>query len=251
MSVCLSVASLASEKSKSSLYSPKRTFFMSSINILGLEASTNNCSVALNYSGIIEEVASLSEIERSQKLLTMIEKLLNQVSMTTDELTALAFGAGPGSFTGLKIASCVIQALSLIYKKPIIKISTLWALALQAHEQFGATLIMPCIDAKMGQIYYGIYKFDPSADPIPLPIQEDALAKPEEVELLEQNLLVIGDGANILQQKIQLSLGTTLKVESTNIYPKAASIVKLASYLYKKYGIISNNTDPIYLRLYD
>jgi len=132
---------------------------MNNIKILGLDVSTNNCSVALLYNEQIEEISSGSNTIRAQKLLSMINELLIKTKIKESELTALAFGAGPGSFTGLKIASSVIQGLSLAWNKPIIKVSTLWALALQAFEQlnvqdsYNDKYIMPCIDAKMGQVY--------------------------------------------------------------------------------------------------
>lgn len=223
---------------------------MSSINILGLDASSDCCSVALQYNGSIKEIYSKSIKERSQKLLIMIEQLITDIS--PDELTALAFAAGPGSLTGLKISSSIMQALNLVYKKPIIKISTLQAIALQAFEESNAKLIMPCIDAKMGQLYYGVYNFDGSTDDVlPKTIKEDALSYPEQIEILDNNILIVGDGANILQQKTQLHLNTTSKFIPTAIQSNAVAIVKLANYWYKKYGIISNDANPIYLRSYD
>jgi tRNA threonylcarbamoyladenosine biosynthesis protein TsaB len=223
------------------------------VNILGLDLSTNNCSVALLYNGQIKEIAIASNILRAQKLLSMINELLKENQVELNKLTLLAFGAGPGSFTGLKIASSVIQGLHLTWQKPIIKISSLWALALQGYEQFGCEYIMPCIDAKMGQVYYGIYGINSNEDSgFPILIQEDSLAEPKDIKISNNSILVVGDGAHLLQQKMLLGLNQKLKIEPTVQYVQASSIVKLAEYLYNKFdNVIVNNADPFYLKLYD
>lgn len=210
---------------------------MSSINILGLDASADCCSVALKHNGIIKEIHSQSRTERSQKLLLMIQELLNNIQI--DELTALAFAAGPGSLTGLKIASSIIQALNFVYKKPIIKISTLQAISLQVFEKCNAKLIMPklimpCIDAKMGQLYYGIYSFSGDTDNFEIQtIKEDTLGSPEQIFIDNKDILIVSDNTY------------------EPMHSNASSIVKLASYWYKKHGIISNDANPNYLRAYD
>lgn len=220
---------------------------MSSINILALDTSSNCCSVALQYNGIIKQIFA-SAIERSEKILIIIEKLLNNIPI--NEVSALAFAAGPGSLTGLKIASSIIQALHLVYKKPIIKISTLQALALLAMEKFNTELVIPCIDAKMGQIYYGVYKRDVNIPClIPQAMQPDSLGYPEEILKLSHKALLIGSGTPLLEKQLQLH-SNTIEIAPTLIDPNAGAIVKLADYCYKKYGIISNNADPIYLRSY-
>ncbi len=231
---------------------------MNNIKILGLDVSTNNCSVALLYNEQIEEISSGSNTIRAQKLLSMINELLIKTKIKESELTALAFGAGPGSFTGLKIASSVIQGLSLAWNKPIIKVSTLWALALQAFEQlnvqdsYNDKYIMPCIDAKMGQVYYGVYSAAFQNHLLPKPIQEDSLAKPEQIKISNKDILVVGDGAYIVQQKMFLDPDQKLTIEPTIQHIKAECIVRLAEYYYKENdAIIINNADPIYLKLYD
>lgn len=216
--------------------------------ILGIELSSSNCSVALLYNGQITELSSSFGVLKSQKILAMIDQILKQHSLSADQLTALAFGAGPGSFTGLKIASCIVQGLHLVWQKPIIKISTLWGLALQGYQQFGTDYIISCIDAKMGQIYQGVYKGN---NGILLPIQEDAIIEAEKFSMPNQSsILVIGDGADIVKN-IAGQFGCSVKYITQ--YVRASSIVKLAQYCYNRdSGIVFNNdAEPIYLKLYD
>lgn len=134
--------------------------FKKHINILAIDTSLDSCSVALRYKNKIQEFYSDLPQERSKKLINILDKCL--LDIRSEELHALAFAAGPGSLTGLKIASSIIQGLSLGYNLPILKVSTLYALALQAYIEVSEQLklypkfIMPCIDAKMNQVYYSI-----------------------------------------------------------------------------------------------
>lgn len=220
--------------------------------ILGIELSSSNCSVALLYNGQITELSSSVSVLKSQKILSMIDQILKQHSVSGDQLTALAFGAGPGSFTGLKIASCIVQGLHLTWQKPIIKISTLWGLALQGYQQFGIDYIIPCIDAKMGQVYYGIYKT--IENDIPLPIQQDAVIEPGKLSTPNQStILVVGDGADIVKNALSINTENNVASQYSIQYVCASSIVKLAEYCYKRdSGIVFNNdAEPIYLKLYD
>lgn len=234
---------------------------MKDINILGIDLSTNNCSIALLNNGHIEEISLISETIRSQQLLSMINKLLINNQMDPYKLTALAFGAGPGSFTGLKIASSVLQGLKLAWQKPIIKISSLWALALQGYEQLiNSTItimpkyIMPCADAKMGQVYYGLYnlKFDLTKNSKFLTlIQEDCLADPKNIKI-NNAVLVVGDGVNILRQKGLFNKDLIVTIDPIIQYVQATSIVKLAEYNIRyTNNIVDSDADPIYLKLYD
>lgn len=215
--------------------------------ILGIELSGSNCSVALLYNRQITELSSSIHAIKSQKILTMIEQILQKQEISSKQLTAIAFGAGPGSFTGLKIASCLVQALHLAWQKPIIKISTLWALALQGYQQFGIDYIIPCIDAKMGQVYYGIYKS--IKNNIPLPIQQDEVIDPKKLSIINQSaILVIGDGADIVKNAAK-NIASQYSVQ----HIRASSIVKLAEYCYNRNSgvIVTNDTEPFYLKLYD
>jgi tRNA threonylcarbamoyladenosine biosynthesis protein TsaB len=219
------------------------------INILGLDLSTNNCSVALSFNNNIEEVSVSSEILRSQKIIQMINELLSSTKLKPMELTAIAFGAGPGSFTGLKIASSIMQGLHLAWQKPIIKISTLWALALQGCLQSKAQYILPCIDAKMGQLYYGLYS-NMSNSLMPCLLQPDALEKIQNVTVNINNssVIIVGDGYHLLQPAIFKNNNIKLIVNSDIKYVQATSIVKLAIYCYKNNLIKNyNDAEPIYL----
>lgn len=260
---------------------------MSSINILAIDTSLEHCSVALQYEKVIQEIFSDSSKERSKKLIDIIKKCLSGREL--QNLDALAFAAGPGSLTGLKVGSSIIQAISTVYDLPIIKVSTLQALALQAYEELplncklNLKFIMPCIDAKMNQVYYGIYKINhkhvqsapPEQQPpleqlysstlIPVPIQIDTLARWEDINFSNENnqrnkkispkddILLVGDNSWLSKQNLPENIVLRVNIYNKLIQYSAKNIVKIADYLYKNYVIMLKSRDaiPLYIRSYD
>src|SRR5437763_490075 len=115
-----------------------------------LETSTEWCSVALWRDGEIACIERRAGNRHSELALPMLERLLKQSGLAALELDAVAFGAGPGSFTGLRIACGLAQGLAFARGIPVIGISSLEALA----EESGAFRVVACIDARMREVYY-------------------------------------------------------------------------------------------------
>jgi len=115
-----------------------------------LETSTEWCSVALWRDGEIAAVERRAANRHSDLALPMLERLLAAAGMTAAQLDAVAFGAGPGSFTGLRIACGLAQGLAFAGGIPVIGISTLEAMA----EESGADRVVACLDARMREVYY-------------------------------------------------------------------------------------------------
>ena len=115
-----------------------------------LETSTEWCSVALWREGEIAGVERRAGNRHSELALPMLDKLLKRFGMTPRELDAVAFGAGPGSFTGLRIACGLAQGLALARAIPVLGVSSLTALA----DEAGAPRVGACIDARMREVYY-------------------------------------------------------------------------------------------------
>jgi len=114
------------------------------------ETSTEWCSVALWLDGEIVGVEERAGNRHSERLLPMLEKLFEMKNIAASQLDAVAFGAGPGSFTGLRIACGVAQGLAFARSLPVLGVSTLHALA----EESGAERALACLDARMGEVYY-------------------------------------------------------------------------------------------------
>ena len=110
-----------------------------------IETSTEWCSVALWSDGEIAALERRAGNRHSELALPMLEQLLKGSS-----IEAVAFGAGPGAFTGLRIACALAQGLAFARSLPVIGISTLEALA----QESGAARVVACIDARMSEVYY-------------------------------------------------------------------------------------------------
>ena len=118
--------------------------------IAALETSTEWCSVALWADGEIAGLERRAANRHAELALPMLERLFNSFNVKASELDAVAFGAGPGSFTGLRIACGLAQGLALARGLPVLGVSALEATA----EECGADRVVACLDARMHEIYY-------------------------------------------------------------------------------------------------
>jgi len=120
------------------------------MNFAAFETSTEWCSVALSLGGEIRALEEKAGNRHSELALPMLEKLLEESGLAARDLQAVAFGAGPGSFTGLRIACGLAQGLALGRGLPVLGVSSLEALA----EESGASKVVACLDARMREVYY-------------------------------------------------------------------------------------------------
>ena len=142
------------------------------MKILAIDTATEACSVALCYPLSEPELASsvsandmnvdgIFEIcpqQHSQQILPMIDTLLNKHKLSLSDLDAIAYGRGPGSFTGVRIAASTVQGLALGANLAVIEVSTLATMAQEVYEISGETDIVALIDARMQEVYIGQYR---------------------------------------------------------------------------------------------
>lgn len=121
--------------------------------ILAVEASTQACSACLKYGDEIYLEYELAPQKHADRLLPMVDSVLKQAGIRPGQIDALAFGEGPGAFTGIRIASGVIQGLAFAWEKPVVSVSTLEALAWQGYQASGQTQWWACLDARMQELY--------------------------------------------------------------------------------------------------
>src|SRR5687768_8374708 len=114
------------------------------------ETSTEWCGVALWRDGEIAAIERRAGNRHSELALPMLQRLLEGFSLTPAKLDAVAFGAGPGSFTGLRIACGLAQGLAFARGIPVLGVSSFEAIA----EESGATRVVACLDARMREVYY-------------------------------------------------------------------------------------------------
>jgi len=120
------------------------------VRIAAFETSTDWCSVALWRDGELCAVEERAASRHGELALPMLERLLAAARLRAADLDAVAFGAGPGSFTGLRIACGLAQGLALARGLPVLGVSSLEAMA----EECGAPRVVACLDARMGEVYY-------------------------------------------------------------------------------------------------
>ena len=126
--------------------------------LLALDTATEACSVALLHDGKVTSHYEVIPRLHAQKLLPMIKELLAQAGVELSAVEAIAFGRGPGAFTGVRIAIGVVQGLAFALERPVLPISNLAALAQRAYREHGATQVASAIDARMDEVYWGCYR---------------------------------------------------------------------------------------------
>jgi tRNA threonylcarbamoyladenosine biosynthesis protein TsaB len=199
-----------------------------------LETSTEWCSVALWRDGEIACIERRAGNRHSELALPMLERLLKQSGLTALELDGVAFGAGPGSFTGLRIACGLAQGLAFARGIPVIGISSLEALA----EESGAPRVVACIDARMHEVYYAaLEKHDARWS-------EVTPARCEAPPVLELDEGWIGAGNGFAAYG---NMG--LKNVQPEVHPTAIAVARLAApRLAAGQGIDAAQAAPIYVR---
>ncbi len=126
--------------------------------LLALDTATEACSVALLHDGKVTSHYEVIPRLHAQKLLPMIKDLLAAAGVELSAVEAIAFGRGPGAFTGVRIAIGVVQGLAFALERPVLPISNLAVLAQRAHREHGATQVAAAIDARMDEVYWGCYR---------------------------------------------------------------------------------------------
>ncbi len=141
--------------------------------ILAIDTSSDACSVALTTKqNAIKESTIIAPREHTQRILPMVQRLLADNEMTLKQLDGVAFGCGPGSFTGLRICISIAQGLAYGADLPLIAVSSLEAMAkgaLRLYQPAANSIIMPVIDARMDEVYWSSYKVVGSSIEVELP----------------------------------------------------------------------------------
>lgn len=131
------------------------------MRILALETSTEWCSVAVGDGAHWHVRSELAGHAHSERLLPMVDTALSEAGWALSSLDGIAFGAGPGSFTGIRIGCGVAQGLALGADLPVAPVPTLMALAQGAFRDHGWGRVIACLDARMREVYAAAYARDP------------------------------------------------------------------------------------------
>jgi len=192
------------------------------MKLLALESSSDRCSVALWCDGALSSRCGDGAQTHSGLMLPFVDGLLAEAGLRVKSLDALAFGAGPGGFTGLRLACGVAQGLALAADLPVIAVGSLEAMALGS----GLAMTYVCVDARMSEVYCAAYRVE--GDRLHT-VLEPMVAAPDAAPLPPgPGWHGVGSGFRAYREVLLQRLGEHLVTEDAHAMPDARHIVTLA-----------------------
>ncbi|MDP2243706.1 tRNA (adenosine(37)-N6)-threonylcarbamoyltransferase complex dimerization subunit type 1 TsaB [Pseudomonas sp.] len=213
--------------------------------LLALDTATEACSVALLHDGQVISHYEVIPRLHAQRLLPMIRDLLAQAGVPLSALDAIAFGRGPGAFTGVRIAVGVVQGLAFALDRPVLPVSNLAVLAQRALREYGAVQVAAAIDARMDEVYWGCYRSENG---------EMRLAGGEVVSPPEQVVLppdATGDwfGAGTGWGTFAARIPLIPYEQDGAMLPHAEDVLSLARFAWARgEAVVADDALPVYLR---
>lgn len=218
------------------------------MKILAIDTSTEACSAALYIDGELIERYLVAPRKHIELLKPMVDEVMKAAEVDVNELTGLAFGAGPGSFAGLRVACAFVQGMGAGLDIPVVPVSTLKAMAQQVLDAHPDKTVLVMLDAKMKEVYWGVYRLED---------KEVITVLPEKVTRIDEipnftgivglaNIIGAGDGWNVTPNWVE-----ALKPEfiEKNVYPRAGEIALLSIDDFENgMALDADQVSPIYLR---
>jgi tRNA threonylcarbamoyladenosine biosynthesis protein TsaB len=212
------------------------------MNLLALDTSTEFLSLALQVGERTFTHYQHAGNASSELILPQIQALLEQAKVKLTDLDGIAFGAGPGAFTGVRIACGVAQGLGFGANIPVVGVNTLLALA----EASGEEQVIACLDARMGEIYHAAFERKNNEW-----IEQSAtkVCKPEAAPLLACRAAGVGSGWAVYGEILSKIYGENVEKVLPNVTPTAVAILQLAKPIFAAGKAKSaSEVAPIYIR---
>lgn len=214
------------------------------MNIIAIDTSTEYCSLALWFNSELQHIEVLAGQRHSELLLPMLQALLAENNLALKQLDGFAFGAGPGSFTGLRIACGIAQGLAFATERPVTGISTLEALAQRVNNN----KVVVALDARMGEIYHAAYEKKNPDDW--KTVSKATVCSPNHAPSLTGNgWTCCGSGFDLYQQELTEHYGGQINDHIYGLYPHAREIAQLAARKFSNGSVVDpTQAAPIYIR---
>lgn len=214
------------------------------MNIIAFDTSTEYCSLALWVNSELQHKETLAGQRHSELLLPMLHEILAENSLALKQLDGFAFGAGPGSFTGLRIACGIAQGLAFATERPVIGISTLKALAQRVKKN----KVVVALDARMGEIYHAAYE-KKNADDWKTVSKATVCIPNLAPSLSGKGWASCGSGFDLYQQELTEHYRGQINDHNHGLYPHAREIAQLAANKFSN-GMVDDpiQAAPIYIR---
>ncbi len=208
------------------------------MNLLAIETSTEAGSIALCRNGDLVRRACPAGVPHSATLLPLIRNTLGDLGLSLGKLDGIAFAAGPGSFTGLRVACGVAQGLAVAYDLPVIAVGTLAALAAAS----GGERVLVALDARMGEVYFAAFVAGQ-------PVTSTVVAPADKIELpAGRGWLACGNGL-VAHPPLRARLAPIVDVWQPELIPDAGAVARLAlAALARGEGVDAADAVPVYVR---
>lgn len=224
---------------------------MQNLTLLALDTSTEACSVALFHRGEKTHINELAQRTHTKRILPMIDEILENSGLRLNQVDALVFGRGPGSFTGVRVGAGIAQGLAFGADLPVIPISNLTAMAQAAFELHQAENVVVAIDARMNEVYFSQLVREKVRSDVGEFFQwreiiTEQVCSPEQAikQLRDDNAFRVGTGWAAYSQFTEKNL-----TSSDIALPNALYMLELARVEYlQKHTISALEIEPIYLR---
>ena len=213
------------------------------MKILALDTSPEACSAAIWMDGTVVERFE-SGTQHSERILAIVDGLLADAGLALTQFDAIAFGRGPGSFTGLRIGAGVAQGLAFGVDIPVTPISSLAALA----QGVDAPRVLAAFDARMNQVYSGAYARN--AGGVVESVGSESVAAPRDVPLPEgQGWVGAGSGWDQYHAELLQRLGERVASWHARGYPRATDVARLGAVAFQAgRAIPAEQALPVYVR---
>ena len=222
------------------------------MKLLAIDTSTDACSAALWLDGEVRQRYQIAPREHGQLILPMIEALLAEAGLALTQLDTLAFGRGPGGFTGVRIANSVIQGLAFGADLPVVPISSLAALAQGVCTELSASQVLAAIDARIGEVYWGAYRVTENG--LVTLVDKEIVCPPQEVPLpladdVRDGWFGAGNGWHTYAQPLKARLGEAVTAWDGQRYPQAQHLCAHAADAFQRgLAVSAEQALPVYLR---
>ena len=221
------------------------------MKFLAMDTVFDQCSVAvLDSNGhVLASHTETGKRQQTQQILPMIDAALSEAQVKLADITALIFNRGPGAFSGIRINTAVVQALSVAHDIPCVGVSSLQAIAQRAYQQYGLSEVYSALDARMQQVYFGHYALADDSRTDYLVMQPVLVGDGDSTEQLLDydsqtalNLPIVGNGSMLLNARSE-------QICHEDVWPDAVVIGQLGiSQFITSGGTDAANALPKYLR---
>jgi tRNA threonylcarbamoyladenosine biosynthesis protein TsaB len=217
------------------------------MKLLAIETATDACSAALWVDGVLTTRHEVAPREHTRLILPMMDALLVEAGLRLSDLDALAFGRGPGAFTGVRIAAAVIQGSAFAADLPVVPVSTLAALAQQGIDA-GSRRVLAALDARMDEVYWGAFQADDQG--LAVPVGAEQVIAPDAVPIPEgEGWRGVGSGWAAYEDALRARLGECVSDIDPEALPAAAEVARLAVRDFNAgLAVPAEQALPVYLR---